>query len=126
MMATLRFDQALRARRGVERSAICGLGSPAELSVDPAVAQGFVKRLVVGKAGRRCCGLFRQDEPHPGRLPVMILEPLAPCEGIGNGQFEKLVGHLHSLAVNRLVWHRWVERSAKASCGHARSTRRRG
>lgn len=68
-----------------EAAAEGALVAPAQPAIDPAVAPGFVQRLVIGQAGGPGRVLLGENQPHPGRAVVVAAEPLPPCPRVGNG-----------------------------------------
>jgi hypothetical protein len=70
---------------GCEALEVGSLVAPTNLTVDPAVTERLLERLVVRNAGRLSEALLEQDEPHTVRLVVVIAEPAAPGDGVYTG-----------------------------------------
>ena len=101
-MPTFRFDHGLRLRRGVKRCLYVVSSRLRHLPVDPAVAERFLERVVVGEARRLDRSLLREDEPHAVLLRVMLREPGAPGARVAHDQLRFGTGKLrHGLIFSK-------------------------
>ena len=96
-MPVFRCDQVLRGRRG-EALPVGVLIAPADLTIDPAVAERLFERLIVGEAGRLDRAFLGQDEPDSSRVRVVLAQPGPPGGGIVHKQLRQFTRHPLSVA----------------------------
>src|ERR1035437_7543039 len=77
-------------------SLVGGLVAAPGLTIDPAVAERFVERLVVRKAGRLGRATLGEGKSHPDRIVVISGEPRPPRGCVSDDELWQFVAHSYS------------------------------
>ena len=72
-----------------EALAVGALVAATDLTVDPAVAERLVERLLVGEASRLGSALLGEHQPHTALVAVVLAQPPPPRVGVHDDQLRQ-------------------------------------